>query len=223
MAKLNIEYVLVRDAQYWDENPKDHDLPSIIRSIEEHGFRDPPEFDGTLQAIVAGNGRMTALAQMEMREMDVPKYIELDSEQRWCAPMIFGADSASIAAAKKYAVDHNLLTMNQPLLTAEQVEQMFSSDKLTALFEESPEEELPITLSASVLEELSVRSKQANDIDFDFDSELAEGFAEQKQFGDKIQLVVDLTSEQADNADLKQGLLDLSEEFGLAYRIKTRR
>jgi hypothetical protein len=227
MSRLDIRYVKVSDAKLWDANPKDHDIPSITQSIREHGFRDPPEYDGTLGAIVAGNGRMTALALMESSDEDVPDYVDIDTDSgEWCAPMIFGADSKSVEQAERYAIDHNLLTLGTPLITSGDVVRMFDGVSVRTMFEDRPEEELPLTISKEMLEELADKTENATgteDVAFSFDDALAEGFAHQKQFGEKIQLVVDLTKEQADNVELKDSLLSLSQEHGFVYRIKTRR
>jgi hypothetical protein len=220
--KLRLEYVRLETAVLWDRNPKTHDIPSIIESIQEYGFRDPPEFDGTLDAIVEGNGRTTALNLMYERNEQCPGYCFEDDDGTWIVPIIFGADSESVKAAEKYAVDHNLLTLGQPRLSIEQVESMFRAHDIKKLFSET-DQDLPISLSSETLQQMYKR-EGSNDITLDnFDESLAEGFAHTQQFSTKVQLIVDLTEEQANNVELKEGLKLLSTNYGLKYRIKTAR
>jgi hypothetical protein len=54
--RLELRYVPLSQAKRWDENPKRHDLDALVRSIELHGFGDPPKYDATLGALVYGNG-----------------------------------------------------------------------------------------------------------------------------------------------------------------------
>lgn len=226
---LRLEYVRLSDAVLWDDNPKGHDLPSIILSIEEHGFRDPPEFDGTLDAIVAGNGRTTALQMMKSRGDIPPLHIDIENSEagqlseEWLMPMIFGADSESQEAARKYAVDHNLLTMGVPHITAEQVSEMFDVQMLSSLFDNAEDDDLPITISRETMEAFESHTEKAEISLENFEDSLAEGFADSAQFGVKVQLIVDLTKEQADSPGLKEGLHALSQEYGFAFKIKSRK
>jgi hypothetical protein len=219
---LRLEPVKLSDAVLWDDNPKGHDLPSIILSIEEHGFRDPPEYDGTLGAIVAGNGRTTALQIMKARGDAPPLHIELDEEE-WIVPVIFGADSKSQEAARKYAVDHNLLTLGVPHISGEQVREMFDSSLMEKLFRNAAEGDLPITISRETMEALSSTEEKAEISLENFDASLTEGFADSAQFGVKVQLIVDLTQEQVNQPGLKEGHHSLSQEYGFTYKIKSRK
>ena len=76
--KLESKYVRVRDAVRWESNPKRHDEPGLIDSINKYGFRDAPIWDATLGAIAGGNGRTHALLTMFDRGEDVPRGILLD-------------------------------------------------------------------------------------------------------------------------------------------------
>ena len=223
---LKLDYVRLCDAILWEDNPKGHNIPDIIASIEKHGFRDPPQFDTKIQkggGISAGNGRTTALQIIQNRGDAPPAHIDLDKEGEWCLPMIFGGDSISQEMAKQYAVDHNLLTLGVAHVTVEQVRAMFGSDTLSSLFEDSPDDELPITISRETLEALG-ETEQKSEISLDnFENSLAEGFADSAQFGVKIQLIVDLTQEQADSPGLKEGLHKLSVDHGFTYKIKSRK
>lgn len=109
---LSIEYIPLSQALLWEDNAKNHDFPRLITAIQTYGFRDPPSWDNTLQAIVEGNGRITALRQMQNQKMKVPRGITTDKTTgEWCVPVLFGMDSESKSQAVRYAVDHNNLVM----------------------------------------------------------------------------------------------------------------
>lgn len=222
--RLTMKYVPLETATLWDENPKEHDIESIITSIQRNGFRDPPEYDAAIDAIVAGNGRITCLNLMRDRHEEVPLYCDIDSKGRWLVPILFGADSESVAAAKQYAVDHNVLTLGINHITGAHVNEMFRSYDMERLFPpETPESEMPITISHEIMEQMR-HSTEKKDVSLDnFEDSLAEGFADAAQFGVRIQLIVDLTKDQADQAGLKEGLRDLAETYGFQYKVKSRK
>jgi hypothetical protein len=228
LKKLRLEYVPLAQAVIWDENPKEghHDLSGIIESIRRHGFRDPPEYDGTIDAIVAGNGRVTALNLLRDRGEECPLYCENSSvhgDGEWIVPILFGADSASMQAAKQYAVDHNLLTLGHSQITADDVGKMFDAEMLKSLFQDTAEEDLPLTVSREILDALEL-PEEKQDISLEnFDASLAEGFADARQFGVRVQLIVDLTEEQSNQPGLKEGLKQLAEKHGFSYKIKSRK
>jgi len=94
----------------WEGNPKDHDLGQIITSIKTHGFRDPPEYDATLGAFVAGNGRIEALVTMYRTGERMPLGLRKHPQHGWCVPCIFGNDAKTVAAAKAYGIANNRAT-----------------------------------------------------------------------------------------------------------------
>ena len=108
---LELRYIPLAQARRWDENPKRHDIAALIRSIETHGFGDPPKFDATLGALVYGNGRTEALERMRRERHDPPRGIGVAENGDWAVPIIFGVDAQSHAAAVAFAVDHNNLTL----------------------------------------------------------------------------------------------------------------
>lgn len=108
---LRLVYVKLATLSLWQENPKRHDFGSIIQSIEQNGFRDPPAWDSKLGAVVAGNGRIESLRMMEKQGYPLPRGILAHSDGGWCLPVLFGIDAKSENDARRYAVDHNNLTM----------------------------------------------------------------------------------------------------------------
>jgi hypothetical protein len=109
--KLELRYVPLSQAKRWDSNPKKHDIAALVRSIELHGFGDPPKYDAALEALVYGNGRTEALEAMRREEKAVPRGIGVLEGGEWAVPVIFGVDAESRAAAVAFAIDHNNLTL----------------------------------------------------------------------------------------------------------------
>lgn len=109
---LVLKYIPVQSVQKWGDNPKNHDIGLIVQSIKKNGFLDPPKWDTSLQGLVEGNGRTTALKMMEKQGDELPRGILVSKETgEWCMPILFGLDAATYVDAVKYAVDHNNLTM----------------------------------------------------------------------------------------------------------------
>ena len=107
--KLELRYVPLEQAKLWDDNPKRHDIGALIRSIDLHGFGDPPKFDAKLEGLVYGNGRTEALEKMRQEGMEPPRGVVKLEDGQWAVPVIFGVDAKSKAAAVAFAIDHNNL------------------------------------------------------------------------------------------------------------------
>lgn len=134
--ELTIRYVPITDARewVWVDNPKQHDDAALIRSIERYGFQEPPKFNATLPnesdgtgAFTSGNGRVTAVYTMYMRQMDRPDGIREDDDGVWLIPVNFGNDLPEDMAAA-YAVDANNLTVMGGDFTADDVARMWDRD-----------------------------------------------------------------------------------------------
>lgn len=109
--KLELRYIPLAQAKLWDDNPKKHDIEALMRSIEKHGFGDPPKYDSQLGGLVYGNGRTEALELLRAKGSHPPRGIAQLEDGEWALPVIFGVDAASKAAAVAFAVDHNNLTL----------------------------------------------------------------------------------------------------------------
>lgn len=109
--KLELRYIPLAQAKLWDDNPKKHDIDALMRSIEKHGFGDPPKYDSQLDGLVYGNGRTEALERLRAAGGDPPRGIAKLEDGEWALPVIFGVDAASRAAAVAFAIDHNNLTL----------------------------------------------------------------------------------------------------------------
>jgi hypothetical protein len=136
---LQIRYVRLADAVLWDRNPKKHDMGGIITSIRLHGFRDAPIYDATLGAIVAGNGRTTALAQMREGGEGAPHGVVVDRNEEWWLPMQFGIDARSREQAEAFGLDHNLLTATGGDLGFTELVGLFDHDRLVEVLQSSVE------------------------------------------------------------------------------------
>lgn len=134
---LQIRYVRLADAVLWDRNPKRHDMGGIILSIRQHGFRDAPIYDATLGAVVAGNGRTTALAQMRNDGEEPPQGVVVDGDGEWWMPMQFGLDAGSREQAEAFGLDHNLLTATGGDLGLHELAGLFDHDRLVEVLQAS--------------------------------------------------------------------------------------
>lgn len=65
----SLDYLLAHQRR---GNPKDHDLGEIIQSIARHGFVGYVTFDPSDEVMVAGHGRLQALAAMRADGYDPP-------------------------------------------------------------------------------------------------------------------------------------------------------
>lgn len=126
---LHLYYVPVEQATLWEDNPKESNIGDIINSIQKNGFRDPPAYDSTLEALVEGNHRSIALKMMETQSYELPRGIAKDKDGRWCMPILFGIDSKSRMDAQRYAIDHNNLTMSGGDFTAYDMARMWNPEK----------------------------------------------------------------------------------------------
>lgn len=137
--RLTLEYIPLSQARRWDENPKRHDLEALVRSIETHGFGDPPKFDSTLGALVYGNGRTEALERMQEDGNEPPRGIGVTENGEWAVPVVFGVDAESREAAVAFAVDHNNLTLMGGGLDVEDLLQIWDEESLQQVLGEIPD------------------------------------------------------------------------------------
>jgi hypothetical protein len=137
--RLELRYVPLSQARRWDENPKRHDLPALVRSIETHGFGDPPKFDATLGALVYGNGRTEALETMHREGKAPPRGIGALEGGEWVVPVIFGVDAESRAAAVAFAIDHNNLTLLGGNMKVEDLLGIWDESALERLLKATPD------------------------------------------------------------------------------------
>ena len=138
----------------WDENPKLHDLQALIRSISENGFRDPPTYDAKLDAIIEGNGRITALLTMKEQGLPAPRGVR-EEDGNWFVPVLTGVSSTTRDEAVRYAIDHNNLVLAGGDFDELDFTQLWDHNRLlgvaTALRDV---DQLPITMNSETLDTL---------------------------------------------------------------------
>lgn len=91
-------------------NPKDHDIPGIQQSMEEHGFVDPPIIDGRTDRVLGGHGRLEALDEWKTRGHARPSGIDQDDHQDWAVPVLIGYRSEDDEDARRMVIRLNRLT-----------------------------------------------------------------------------------------------------------------
>ena len=79
MSKIKIEYVSLDKLKPWPDNPKRHDLTSILNSIERFDVTQPILVQKSTNRIIAGHGRVEAFRKLEMAEVPVV-YLDMSDE-----------------------------------------------------------------------------------------------------------------------------------------------
>jgi hypothetical protein len=101
-GERQVIWVTLDDVKMADRNPRDHDIPALMRGILRFGFTAPPILDTRTGKLVAGHGRCTALGELrgaartndqvaeylarspaERAQHPLPKGIWLDRLGRW--------------------------------------------------------------------------------------------------------------------------------------------
>ena len=160
-----VEWVRVQGAAglLWKDNPKRHDLGAIIESIERYGFQERPKFDvnlpnvsGGTGAIVAGNGRVEALAAMERdKRYELPRGLAADASGAWCMPLLVGTDARSEEMAAAYGLDANNLTLSGGNLELLDMLSIWDEDQyISMLTNLAARETLPVSVSGDDVDSL---------------------------------------------------------------------
>lgn len=155
---LTLKYIPLDTVIQWTRNTKKHDIPTIIKSIERHGFRDPLGYDAMLNngagGIVEGNGRDLALKAMFNQNPKKPPRGIILQERKWLVPVLFGVDAKSQAAAEAYGLDHNLVTLSGADMNMGDMMKMFEDSNIGLLQSLNQANELPVSVSAQDLDAL---------------------------------------------------------------------
>lgn len=106
-----IEYTPLSDLLGWDRNPKDHDIPSIKKSITRFGFTAPILVDERTKRIVAGHGRLESLKALQAQGVEPPARISKRDDGEWLVPVLRGISFNSDSEIEAYLIADNQLTI----------------------------------------------------------------------------------------------------------------
>lgn len=158
----DVEYHPLSEILTAETNPRDHDIPAIVRSIRRFGFVAPGMRDERTGRLVAGHGRLLALSEMlHNGELDdlvnrfiadngrtrlppgilvnpdtgnwMPRGVRVDATGGWLVPIVCGWSSTSDAEARAYLVADNRMT------ELARWDQRGFVDLLTSIVEDDPE------------------------------------------------------------------------------------
>ena len=154
---LSLKYLPISQANLFTQNAKLHNLDQIIQSIAQYGFKIACKWEGKLNngrgGIVAGNGRVEALREMERRGDDLPIGIAQDETGEWCVPVLFGVEAESEAIARAYALDDNNLTLLGGDFAVADLMKLYNPELLMSELEELARSgDLPVTFDDNFVE-----------------------------------------------------------------------
>jgi DNA modification methylase len=92
------------------QNPKGHQIPSLIESIVRFGFAAPVLLCERTGKIAAGHGRTQAVMAMRQQGMERPEFIEGEGEDPWLVPVVRGWSSADDDELLAYVIADNRQT-----------------------------------------------------------------------------------------------------------------
>lgn len=109
--KLTIEYVTLAELEKHrhPENPKDHDIPSLIEGFDRFGFATAITVCDRTGFIAAGHGRLEALQTMRMKGESAPSRV-VTGPKDWLAPVIRGWASEDDEELLAYVISDNRQT-----------------------------------------------------------------------------------------------------------------
>jgi ParB-like chromosome segregation protein Spo0J len=104
-----IEWIRICDVRPDPLNAKLHHLGEIVTSIKKRGFVELPAVDERTGKLVAGHGRIEALAALKKDGGELPKGLKLADDGEWLVPVLHGWASKDDTDAKAYLVASNRL------------------------------------------------------------------------------------------------------------------
>ena len=191
---LTLRYIPISQAELFDNNAKLHNLDQIIQSIARYGFKSACKWEGTLNdgrgGIVAGNGRVEALREMERRGDDLPIGIAQDEAGEWCVPVLFGVEAGSEAIARAYALDDNNLTLLGGDFAVADLMKLYDPELLMSELEELARSgDLPITIIEDEFKNLLAKVEEDNAIS-DYDWNSLDGASKDESGGEEANLTL---------------------------------
>lgn len=104
-----IEMVPLGDLVLADRNPKLHDVAALRASIERFGFVWPLLVDEATGKMVAGHGRLQALAEIRAAGGQVPTRVVARPDGEWEVPVLRGVAFRDAREAEAYLIADNRL------------------------------------------------------------------------------------------------------------------
>jgi DNA modification methylase len=106
MTERRLEYLPLSELKRAPNNPKQHDVGELAKSIGRFGYVEPVILDERTGRLVAGHGRLETLEALESKKSEPPKGIRV-LEWRWCLPVVRGWASKDDAEANAYLLASN--------------------------------------------------------------------------------------------------------------------
>jgi hypothetical protein len=110
MSEPHIEYLPLASLVAWPRNPKHHATRTIVESIQRFGFVQPIIIDEKTRRLIAGHGRLEALAQIKADGRPVPARIAVNDND-WLVPVLRGINFRNEKEAEAYLVTDNQTTI----------------------------------------------------------------------------------------------------------------
>jgi hypothetical protein len=155
MEELRLEYTPLSELQLWDRNPKKHDIGSIIESFKRYGFKSPIQFETAINGgsggIVAGNGRVEALATMRRLGEKPPVGIVVNNGE-WYVPVIHGVYAKTESEAEAFGLDDNNITLLGGDFMPLDIARIWEQDKYIDILEELTHTQLPVSVDGDSLD-----------------------------------------------------------------------
>ena len=105
-----VEYLPLSTLQRAPRNPKGHDLGALDQSFARFGYVEPIAINEQTGRVVAGHGRLDALAKKQAAHEEPPARIRVENGE-WLVPVLRGVSFASDAEAEAYLLASNQITI----------------------------------------------------------------------------------------------------------------
>ena len=105
---MRVEYVSLDELKAWPTNPKLHDVEELEASMGRFGYTMPIAIDEGTGQMVAGHGRLEALAELRERGEKPPDRVRARGK-KWMVPVLRGLRFKNADEAEAYLVADNRL------------------------------------------------------------------------------------------------------------------